>query len=285
MKHLLKITAIALFLIQLACEKEAEPTDFENVLTDISLKQRMLNLPHKEFDDPDLIQLYAESMKEVLTMAKDQEFRDFIFENALSNDKIGQDYDVNFSIIMKSNKNSLKFGKTISKLESLSSRIRSSTSDEIPMVFFPRAETLQEKAKADKSFNASKAMKEPIAVMKGAYNDDYSVPGYKLDSDGELKYVGDITEEFAWNNDVYVIGKSENITTYSRRCDNMLRSSDCYSGGGSPRGGSSRNKRINGRNEQGGILQVLALNEIEHWTAGQLEFRLIVSGLNNSGGT
>lgn len=285
MKQLVKISAISLLLVQLfGCHKVDEPTDPEGSVEEVSVEEQILALPHKEFEDPELITLYSESMKEVLTMAQDQQFRNFMFASALENDKKGQDYDVNFGAIIKSHKNSLKLGKAVSKLEVLSAKIQSHGTGEIPMVFFPRAETLEDQVKANKTFDTSKAMKEPIAVMKGAYNDDYSVPGYKLGSDGELKYIGDINEEFAWNNDVYVIGKSENITEYSRRCENMQKGSDCYSGGG-PSGNTSRNRRKDGRAERGGLIQVLALNEIEHWTAGKLEFRLIVSGLRTSSGT
>lgn len=92
-----------------------------------------------------------------------------------------------------------------------------------------------------------------------------------------------VSEEEASNSDVYVFGSSE-------------RSLEAYDGDGAGEGGNddqSNNDNDNGGNsssqdrneghaEYGGIIQITDLNEVEHWTAGKFEMRIIVI---SAGGT
>ena len=92
----------------------------------------------------------------------------------------------------------------------------------------------------------------------------------------ELIFSQNITEEYALNNEVYVIG-SEGLANNDFE---LIDPDDTYGGGGgsggSGGGGTSTNVRTDGRSEFGGKIQVTDMNAIEHWTAGKFEFRVIV---------
>lgn len=124
-------------------------------------------------------------------------------------------------------------------------------------------------------------MSAPIAVIAGAHNTDYSVPGYKL-SGGKLVYDRDVTEKDAWENDVYVIGPEERIA--QRGCENFQKA-NCGGSGGGGGSGSSSNMRTEGRRELGGQIKIHNLNTVEHWVSGKLEMRVVVAGGASGGVT
>lgn len=253
-----------------------------------SLEERTMAMPNNTFTDTETITTYAEVMKEVLTMAKEGSFRNYVYENAQELSSEGDDYLVYLDDMSKKIGKSGKFGKSISKIASLTSKIQETDKEARPMVFFPKAETIEDNIIANKgSYDVAKNLKEPLAVLKGAYNSDYSAPGYKLDEQNKLVYVRDVTEEYAWNNDVYVIGPSEQVRGFTPPCD-FRKGKDCYSGGpsgGGPATTTSGNFRKNGRAEYGGYIQVTNLNEIEHWFSGKLEMQIIVAGVAGNAAT
>lgn len=285
---ILLLTGLAVF--NFSCSKNEEVGELDQNVFDptASFESQIMSIPNNEFTDESLITDYSEVMKEVLEMAKDSEFRTYVYQETKNQSDLGEDYVVNLDNVAKtySAKNG-KHSKSAAKITTLASKIQSKYPDNTPMVFFPKSETLEDLVKANKGFDVAKNMDEPLAVLKGAYNDDYSAPGYKLDTQGKLVFDRMVTEDYAWNNDVYVIGAAENVQGFAAPCD-MMKSGDCYSGGGGTGGGSgtSSNSRVNGRQEYGGRIQVVSnLNEIEHWFSGKLEFRMIVSGVQGSVGT
>lgn len=138
-----------------------------------------------------------------------------------------------------------------------------------PILFYPSVET-KEKLTGRINFRTVDE-EEPIGVINagggGSYtNDEY--PGYRFNTDGTLDYAMQITEEFAWSNDVWVIGEEENCSD-----ENMV---SAINDDGNPNG------RIQGQSEYGGLIQVTDLGAIESWINGKLEFKMTVM---NSAGT
>ncbi|NKI32794.1 hypothetical protein [Croceivirga thetidis] len=289
--HILLVSSILLLVI--SCSKnEEEIIDSEQIFdVNASFEKQIMSIPNNSFTDESLITEYSEIMKEVLTMAKDAEFRNYIYKESVNESNAGDDYLVNIVDVSDAFKSKGgAFSKSSENLGRLDSKIRSIDASIEPMVFFPKAETIEDRVIANKNYDVSKNLNEPIAVLKGAYNDDYSAPGYTLNANGDLVYNQMINEDFAWNNDVYVIGARENTGLVVGPCGEenyQKNSNDCYATGGGGGGGSStRNTRVNGRAELGGELQVTSdLNEIEHWFSGKLEFRMVVAGVEGSAAT
>ena len=282
-KHYL-FSFLGLATLLFSCSKNQEQPLETTGQSELSFEERIMAIPNNEFEDTQLITAYSAVMKEVLKMSKDGEFRNLVFENVQEANEFDQDYVFEIENMTKTLKSFTKFDKSSAKLESMVSKIQSLSPEDAPMIFYPKAETIEDNLKANKNYDVAKNLNEPIAVLKGAFNNDYSAPGYKLDTSGKLVFDRMVTEDYAWNNDVYVIGAAENVDMNGSA--NITPIDDEWGGGGGGSGGgSSSNTRVDGRAEGGGLIQVLALNEIEHWTAGKLEFRLIVSGLRNSGGT
>ena len=142
-----------------------------------------------------------------------------------------------------------------------------------PIIFYPSVETKEDR-KANSS-NQRTTVEEEVRVVinddggGGGYTND-AYPGYTFNTEGQLQYSQQITEEFAWNNDVWVIGEEEN-------CDegNMIAAPEDFSLNPDPVA------RFQGQSERGGIIQCTNLNAIEHWISGKLEFKFTV--LNSSG--
>ncbi len=285
---------LCLSLALVTCSDNAENLEEEPITGQEakSFEEQIMAVPNNTFENTELVTAYSEVMKQVLTMAQDGDFRSFVFENVQIANINDEDYVMELGSMTKKLKSSSKFAKSSAKLESMVSKINTLSPYESPMVFYPKAETIEDNLLAKKGYNVAKNLKEPIAVLKGAYNNDYSAPGYKLNSKGELVYDRDVTEDYAWENDVYVIGEAEKMSRGTILCENMQKSGGCYSGGGGTGGGGtggggspSKDIRTDGRAENGGAIQVIALNEIEHWTAGKLELRLVVTGLKDASGT
>lgn len=91
----------------------------------------------------------------------------------------------------------------------------------------------------------------------GFINDEYA--GYVFGTNGQLEYSQQITEEFAWENDVWVVGEEENCSE-----ENMVAAPD---DDGNPNG----RIRNDGDAEYGGIIQVTDLGAIEPWINGKVD--------------
>jgi len=284
-KHLGRLVLVLLFIT--SCNNE-DSEFVDSQMADLSFKDLLLQTPNDPITDIQLLSQYEEVMIEVLKMSKKQNFREFVFNRAL--EQIDGDYDVFIDDIIINQKSSSAFNKSVTKLESLSSSIESQSNGLKPLIFYPKAETLEEKI-AQKSFNAKSDLQEPVVVFRAPYNDDYSVPSFTLNTNDELVFDRMVTENDAWKNDVYVVGAEEGVPYIVDNCNEQRKNSPpdelleygC-GGGGTGGGGTSgtTTARTDGRAEYGGNVQVTDMNAIEHWVSGKFEFRLIVAGLQGS---
>lgn len=212
----------------------------------------------------ELNSLRQEALIEVLTMSKNKSFRAYVLNECLKQ-KHGE-YNVYLEDIVNTYKFDANFKESIQKIESLIPKIKSISGDREPLIFYPRAETIEDKNKINTRTYAGEntILEEPVGVFQEVYNpDDYSSPGFYVESNtGQLTFFQNITEEYAWENDVWVIGEEENVSA-----GNMVPEIENF---------ELNVARVNGEAEKGGILQVTNMNALEHWTAGKFEFRYVV---------
>jgi hypothetical protein len=212
---------------------------------------------------------FKELSKEVLSLAKNVAFKQLVYDECKAQ-KFG-DYYVRIEDLLKnpaskisvSPDKSIAISKFIDELKNIGARN--------PIIFYPSVETKED----NKYFlNSRMTNEEVIAVVEdgsngGGYtNDQY--PGYIFNTDGQLEYSQQITEEFAWNNDVWVIGEEENCSD-----GNMVEAPEDFILNPEP-------ARFQGQPEYGAIIQVTNLNQLESWIIGKLEFQITV--MNSSGG-
>lgn len=137
------------------------------------------------------------------------------------------------------------------------------TNGKEPLLFYPRAETIEMKRKNSNGARTNEAgfSQELIGVYQDVYHPDYSSPGYIIDNGYSLVFYQNITEDYAWENDVWVIGAEENVSP-----ENSVAAVEDISVAA----------RFQGQAEYAGIIQCTDLNAIEHWTAGKLEFKIFI---------
>lgn len=137
-----------------------------------------------------------------------------------------------------------------------------------PILFYPSVETKENQLPSVPTGIQDEA-DDYIAVINddksGGVKDEY--PGYRFNTAGQLEYVQQITEEFAWDNDVWVIGDEENCSE-----GNMVAA---------PNDDGIMNERYQGQSEYAGLIQVTDIGAIESWISGKLELKMTV--LNSSG--
>ncbi|PIB27561.1 hypothetical protein BFP77_11775 [Maribacter sp. 4U21] len=275
-------SAILIAILFGACSNNDNTVDLtsdpENLFQNKSFEEIFLSVPNNTLSDPALVSSYGDIMKEVLLMSEDFEFRKYVYEEAQSFSNQGNDYIVDFDNVGKTFRTTSKFGKSVYQLETSISELKKAQGDAKPIIFFPKAETIEDGKLANKNFDVAKNLTQPIIVLKGAYYDDYSAPGFKLDENGELVFDRIVTEDDAWENDVYVIGEDEQVET---EIDEPSGSNKALNGETI----SSKATRSNGRAEFGGWIQITNLNEVEHWFSGKLEMRVLIAGVQGSVGT
>jgi len=288
-KFIFRMSSMCFLCILVFMSCNNEDSEFvDSQMADLSFKDLLLQTPQKPITDVQLLSQYEEVMIEVLKMSKEQNFREFVFNRAL--EQVDGDYDVFIDDITNNQKNNSVFSKSVTKLQSLSSSIKLESNGLRPLVFYPKAETLEEKV-AQKSFNAKSDLQEPVVVFRGPYNDDYSVPSFTLNTNDELVFDRMVTEEDAWQNDVYVVGPEEGVPYIVDNCNEQRKNLSpdelleygCGGGTGDGTSGTgTTSARTDGRTEYGGYIQVTDMNAIEHWLKGKFEFRIIVAGLQGS---
>jgi len=213
----------------------------------------------------ELVVLRQQTMKEVLSMARNQVFKEFVLSECLKQ-KHG-DYNVYIKDIITNFKGNPDYEKGITTLEKLVSQIKAISDNREPNVFYPKAENIdRERRLSSVAQTQTNFLEEPVGVFQDVYNPDYSSPGYIVNIDNNLVFYDNITEEYAWDNDVWVIGEEENVSP-----ENMIAAPE-----------DLLSARTQGGAEYGGIIQCTDLNAIEHWTSGKLEFKIFI--LNSSGG-
>ncbi|MHA4737357.1 hypothetical protein [Dyadobacter sp. MSC1_007] len=222
-------------------------------------------------------ELQFKIMQEILTLAQDEEVRRFILSECLKQ-KRGE-YDVFVKDIIESYREVERFRGPVSRLENLVRLIKPKQDDNEPIVFYPRAETIEDDIVANpRARIADLELGEPIGVLQADADSvmagpgpatgrlasdgqpapppvepwDPSLPGYQYESNGVWIATTTVSEEFAWENDVFVIGSDENVEKYGE----LLRTE------GGP--------------EYAGLIQVTNLNSIEHWTSGKLEMKVVI---------
>lgn len=201
-------------------------------------------------------------MVEILNLAKEDQFRQYILAECLKQ-KHG-DYNVYITDIIASHREIDKYKKSMATLEQLVGLIKPLVNDNEPLVFYPRAETIEdERIDHPETRSPDAIMSEPLGVIQPVESsmDEQStqrvsyapegVDAYRAYVNGTWVWVQTVDEEFAWENDVYVIGSDENVEIYN-------------------------NGRIDGGAEYAGLIQITNLNAVEHWTSGKLELKVVV---------
>lgn len=250
---------IALFVIAFlffGCENE---TDSIPVLQTNSKKE--------------LVELKQKAIAPILSMAKNKEFKNFVLNECLKQEH--GEYNVYFSKIIQKFKDNPDYSKYITELSALSNQIKKLNGGIEPLIFYPRAETIeanhQSGEKRQKSLRTPMPEEpDPIGVNQDVFYPNNSSPGYILTSDGEMIYYGNIIEDYAWENDVFVIGEEEEVPNMSSLGDDTI---NLFVLGVQP-------SRFDGQAEYGGIVQVTDLGAIEPWVKGKLEFSIIVRGIS-----
>lgn len=220
----------------------------------------------------ELVELKQKAIAPILTMAKNKEFKDFVLNECLKQEH--GEYNVYFSKIIQKFKDNPNYSKYITELSALSNQIKNLNGGIEPLIFYPRAETIEENyqsgQKSQKPSKTARLAEETVGVNQDVIYPDNSSPGYILTFDGELIYYDNIVEDYAWENDVWVIGEEEVVPNMSSFGDDIITSLAL----GTPP------SRFEGQAEYGGIVQVTDLGAIEPWVAGKLEFTLIAHGTN-----
>ena len=153
---------------------------------------------------------------QILSLAKNENFKKLVYDECRTQ-KYG-DYYVRVLELLASpkakvfisNEREVSILKTVSEL-----KVFGVTN---PIIFYPSIETKEDKEFKGKMTPVNFVVGEVIGVIDdgvggggGSYT-NYQYPGYTFNTDGRLNYAQQITEEFAWENDVWVIGEEENCS-------------------------------------------------------------------------
>lgn len=173
-------------ILCLSCQDDQSSRAEDSILSDI--ENTILSSSHTPFTDSESVDLYSDFAKQSLLMIKDVQFRKEVLKEALLQ-KQGE-YEFHISDLESRTKHKGFENvepKEIEKLLRISNQISKKNSNDIPVIFYPRAETI-ESDKEDVSNFYSKSSSEPIAVFKNVYDSNYASPGYILNEDGELVF-------------------------------------------------------------------------------------------------
>ncbi|WP_090156396.1 hypothetical protein [Dyadobacter soli] len=246
---------------------------FTGCQNELPLTQKTDDTPLDVVNSP-LRELQLKVMVEVLSLAKEPQFRQFVLEECLKQ-KHG-DYNVYIIDIISNYKDQEKYKASMQRLQTLVKQIKPLVHNNEPLIFYPRAETIEENMVENPTARVSDVVtSEPLAVLQadaitagadagGRTSSGYlpdtpplALNGYMVQSphSGVWFFVQKVDEDYAWENDVFVIGTDENVEQYGAR--------------------------TNGGAEYAGIIQVTDLNAIEHWTSGKLEFKVIIRNASN----
>lgn len=248
--------------------EENQPT-LDEQLTDNSFKEMILSTPHHPVLEDSQAQLLEEISKQVLLLAQRSDFKESIFTETVKQES--GDYDIELSSLDINLKSHTQLSESLSQISSLSKQFENLSGGVKLILYYPRASTF-EKQGLNPDFETKSQSDSPEIVIMNNYNEDYSSPAYQLDEKEELVFTQNVTEDYAANNNVYIIG-SEAIATNDNE---LMLPDDPYSGGGGGSYTPTYTYRTEGRAEYGGKIQVTDMNAIEHWTAGKLELRVIV---------
>lgn len=147
---------------------------------------------------------------------------------------------------------------TVNKLSDFQKQIKFSKRNDV-IIFIPSIENFPNKGQSNRVAARTEVYEEAIAVISDEYQTPtQTCPGYIVETDGNFTFYQTIDEEFAWENDVWVIGQEEgnpaNDTTLA----------------------SPISARFNGQPEYGGIIQITDFSQIEPWINGKPELKYLV---------
>lgn len=243
----LLIGALSVFT---SCVKEKNPISVNTPSPGFSIENAMTN--------DDLMALRSQIMRSLLLAAEDSLFRTIVLNECLK--QTYDDYYVRLEDLSNELKNFEQFKELQLELLSFSSEIKRYAPDKHAILFYPKAETIEE---VMASGGNPSHLQKPIGVYQEVFLRNYDSPGYVLNENQSLIFHGYVSEVFAWENDVWVIGEDENYSKVSNQPSfDLLESVNA--------------QRTNGRAEFGGIIQITNLNEVEHWTSGKVELSLRV---------
>ncbi len=207
---------------------------------------------------PELLQ---KTLITILKVAEDPNFRIFIRDACIKQEH--GDYNIYLQEIIDHYKPDSKYKSFIESFQPIVNQIRNLSKGVEPLLFYPKAETYESLAKQNQRVQQL-APDVPVGVYQNTPNPDYSYPGYKLNSNGSPYFYLDVTEDYAWENDVWVFGIEENVST----ANSVVSPEDTVNTGGPA--------RVDGQAEYGGIIQITNLGAVEPWTQGKLELKIFV---------
>jgi len=279
MKNIKSYFALVGFLIIVSsCKKESNQVTDKATLESKNLskaidKSKVLDLEHS----------IAKSLAKIYAGNHD-------FKKALKNlclqQKYGDYYTRLSEIFTENSVQKLASSNQIESINSLVKQMKAANSGREPIVFIPSVENLDPKIIASNSIIKPNSNDDLKAINRlppetdqiiyvfgdngGQNNELY--PGYTMDESGSLAYYGMISESFAWNNDVVVIGIEEE-SSYNPDDDINPALSNPI---------KALSQRNPTRLEIGGRINVTNIKEIESWVRGKLEMKYFV---NSSSGT
>jgi hypothetical protein len=227
-------------------------------------KTNQLEIPQDNQDQQKLNTLRKETLTLLLQTAKSNEVKKLVLNECLKQSH--GDYYVKITDLSSKLRNIPGNETAADKLASLAQKTKIESGGRDAILFYPRAETIENYRKQRTRARAyEEQLYDPIGVYQEVFNPDYSSPGYIVNNGYDLVFYQNVSEDYAWENDVWVIGEEENVSD-----ENLVAALEDISVA-----------RVQGQPEYGGIIQCTDLNAIEHWTSGKLEFKILV--LNASG--
>lgn len=209
-------------------------------------------------------------LTDLLSVAQNPSFRALVYSECAK--QMYGDYYVRISELLDNPKAKELIPNDISKTIQLKLADLKRLGKRNPILFYPSVETKEDNIKLSTKNQRSSSsevipeLNQPVGVYGDEANPKDIYPGYVLDDNDHLNYFRDIDENFAWENDIWVIGYEENCSP-----ENMV-----VAPGDTGEIPVSAYGRINGGAEYGGIIQVTDLGAVEPWISGKPEFKMFV---------
>lgn len=287
MKKFYSLTLVTtLFITILSCQKEEQIPDIE--ATNIaSTKQNI------QSSVSSLVSLENIAGKNLSSIAKTNDKFKKAIESECLKQKNG-DYEVKISdLLVNVKQQNLAATNQITALESIAKDMMAAKPGKQPVVFIPSVETFDPAILTGKSGNESqfegvtaRNENQVIFVFRDEPGKDKELfPGYVYDSSGNKKFYGMISEDFAWNNNVWVVGYEE--FAENERVTSSMPFKQVEAAGPTTKATSNASVsnvcgRANGRAEYGGRIKAINISEMEPWTWGKLEMKYFVSTITGT---
>ncbi|TVZ25430.1 hypothetical protein JM83_0342 [Gillisia sp. Hel_I_86] len=168
-----------------------------------SFNEMISSTPNHPILDESQAQLLEKISKEVILLAQKPEFRESIFTETVKQ-KSG-DYDIELSSLNDILKSDTELKLSFSKISDLSKQFENVSGGIKLKLYYPRAGTFEKQGVTSPNFY-TKSSDSPEIVIMNTYNEDYSSPAYQLNDKEDLVFTQNVTEDYANNSNVYVIG-------------------------------------------------------------------------------